>query len=98
MRSAWPRFDGFANVEAEAVGRHHAGGELTCVERDVDLGVDGVEVVEHEHLGVVLGHGAAPVFGAHEVDADDVGVGARRVRSRGASGRRPAAGGKPRRT
>ena len=32
--------DGFADVEAEAVGGDEAGGEFAGVERDVDLGVD----------------------------------------------------------
>ena len=49
--------DGFADVEAEAVGRDHAGGEFAGVERDADVGVDGVEVVEHLHLEVVVAHG-----------------------------------------
>ena len=44
--------------------------QLSRVQRDVDFGVDAVEVVEHQHFGVVLGHGVAAVFGANEVDAD----------------------------
>ena len=55
--------DGFADVEAEAFGRDEAGGEFAGVERDVDLGVDAVEVVEHLHLEVVVLHGDAAVFG-----------------------------------
>ncbi|MDX6459812.1 MAG: hypothetical protein QOE55_3509 [Acidobacteriaceae bacterium] len=66
--------DGFADVEAKAIWRDEAGGEFARVERDVDLGVDGVEVVEHEHLAVVLGHGHVGVFGLDVVDADYVGV------------------------
>jgi hypothetical protein len=67
--------DGFADVEAEAFGRDHAGSELAGVERDADVGVDAVEVVEHLHLEVVVAHGDVAVFGHDEVDADDVGVG-----------------------
>ena len=67
--------DGLADVEAEAGGRDEAGSEFAGVERDVDAGVDAVEVVEHEHLAVVLGHGHVGVFGLDEVDADDVGIG-----------------------
>ena len=68
-------FDGFANVEAEALWRDHAGGELAGMQRDVDLGVDGVQVVEHQHLSVILGHGIAAIFGANKIDADDIGIG-----------------------
>jgi hypothetical protein len=67
--------DGFADMEAEAFGRHHAGGKLAGVKRDADVGVNGVEVVEHLHLEVVVLHGDAVVFGLDEVDADEVGVG-----------------------
>ena len=49
--------DGFADVKAETVGWDEAGGDLAGVEGDVNLGVDAVKVVEHEHLAVVLGHG-----------------------------------------
>ena len=66
--------DGFADVEAEAVGRDEAGGEFAGVEADVDRGIDAVEIVEHEHLAVVLGHGHVGVFGLDEVEADDAGV------------------------
>ena len=67
--------DGFADVEAETGGRDKAGGQLASVERDVDVGIDAVEEVEHEHLAVILGHGHVGVFGLDEVDAEYVGVG-----------------------
>ena len=38
------------------------------------IGVDAVQVIEHEHLTVVLGHGHVGVFGLNEVDADDTGI------------------------
>ena len=41
---------------------------------DVDFGIDAVEIVEHEHLAVVLGHGEVGVFGLDEVEADDARV------------------------
>jgi len=65
--------DGFADVEEEAIGSDEAGSDFAGVEGDVDFGVDGVEVVEHEHLAVVLGHGHVGVFGLDEVDSDYVG-------------------------
>jgi hypothetical protein len=66
--------DGLADVEAEALGRDEAWGEFAGVEADVDGGIDGVQVVEHLHLAVVLAHGEVAVFGLDEVDADDVGI------------------------
>ena len=93
MRSAWPRSTASRMWKREAVGWDEAGGEFAGVEAMWTFGIDAVEVVEHEHLAVVLGHGQVGVFGLHEVDADD-GVGpARRARSRGGSGRRPAGAG-----
>ncbi len=44
------------------------------MKRDVNTRVDTVEVVEHEHLTVIFGHGEIAVFGHHEVDADDMGM------------------------
>ena len=67
--------DGLVDVEGKACGRDEAGSEFAGVEGDVDAGVDAVEVVEHEHLAVVLGHGHVGVFGLDEVDADYVGIG-----------------------
>jgi len=63
-------FDGLADVEAEAFRRDEAGGEFAGVEADVDLGVEGVEVVEHLHLEGVVAHGDESVFRHDEVDAD----------------------------
>ena len=37
---------------------------------DVDLWVDGVQIVDHLHLQGVIAHGDEAVFGLHEVDAD----------------------------
>ena len=92
--------DGLADVEAEAVGRDEAGSEFAGVERDVHLRIDAVEVVEHQHLAVVLGHGEVAVFGLNEVDADDAWDGL--IESRRSKPRRVWAktccGGKPRRT
>ena len=62
--------DGLADVEAEAGGRDQTRGEFAGVERDVDLGVYGVEVVEHEHLAVILAHGRVSIFWLDEIDAD----------------------------
>ena len=62
--------DGLADVEAEAFRRDEAGGEFAGVEADVDLGVEGVEVVEHLHLEGVVAHGDESVFRHDEVDAD----------------------------
>ena len=69
--------NGFSDVEAKTIGRDEARGDLAGVKRDVNLGVNTVKVVEHKHLAVVLGHGQVGVFGLHEVEADDVGVGGR---------------------
>ena len=49
--------DSFANVEAKAIGRNEAGSDLACVQGDVYFRIDAVEIVEHQHLAVVLGHG-----------------------------------------
>jgi hypothetical protein len=66
--------DGLADVEAETFGRDKAGREFSCVKRDVDLRIDAVEIVEHEHLPVVLGHGEIGVFGLDKVETDDTRV------------------------
>jgi hypothetical protein len=44
------------------------------VERDVDLRIDAVEVVEHLHLEVVVAHREVTVFGHDEINSDYVGV------------------------
>ena len=69
--------DGLANMEAQARRRHHARRKFTRVQRDVDLRINRVQVVEHLHLQVVVAHGDVAVLRHHEVDADDVGIGAR---------------------
>ncbi len=74
MRSAWPRSMASWMWKVRPSGGDKAGGELAGVERDVDLGIDGVEVVEHLHLEAVVLHGDAAVFGHDEIEADDVGV------------------------
>jgi hypothetical protein len=66
--------DGFADVEAKAVGRNEARSEFAGVEADVDFGIDAVEVVEHEHLAVIFGHGHVGIFGLNEVDAYDTRI------------------------
>jgi len=67
--------DGFADVEGETFWRDHALREFAGMEGDVDLRIDGVEVVEHLHLKVIVLHGDAAVFGHDKVEADDVGIG-----------------------
>ena len=71
--------DGLADMEAETGGRDEAGGDLAGVERDMDVRVDAVEVIEHAHLAGVLAHGEEVVFGLDEVDAHDVRVGGVRL-------------------
>jgi hypothetical protein len=66
--------DSLADVKAEPVGRDEARGKFAGMERDVDRGVDAVEIVEHEHLAVVLGHGHVSIFRLHEVEADDAWI------------------------
>ena len=67
--------DRLPDVEALAFRADHAVAELAGVERDADVGVEGVEEADHTHLPGVLGHGHAPVFRLDEVDADDEGAG-----------------------
>jgi hypothetical protein len=61
-------------MEAQPRWRHEAGSDLTSVQRDVNTRVDAVEIVKHEHLTVVFGHGEITVFGHHKVEADYVGM------------------------
>ena len=66
--------DCFADVEAEAVGGTRPGASSPAWRLMWTCGIDAVEIVEHEHLPVVLGHGHVGVFGLDEVDADDAGI------------------------
>jgi hypothetical protein len=66
--------NGFANVETESVGRDEAGSEFASVKADVDLRVDAVEVIQHEHLAVIFGHGQVAVFGHDEVEAENARI------------------------
>ena len=65
-----PQLHGLANVEAQALGRHQARRQLAGVQRDVDLGINGMQIVQHLHLQRVIAHGDEAVFGLHKVDAD----------------------------
>jgi len=66
--------DCLAYVETEAVGGHEARSEFAGVEADVHGGIDAVEVIKHQHLAVILGHGDVAVFRHDEVEADDAGI------------------------
>src|SRR3981189_1719021 len=66
--------DCLTDVEAEAVGGYEAGSEFTGVKTDVHCGINAVEIVEHQHMPVILGQGQVGVFGLNEVEADDAGV------------------------
>jgi hypothetical protein len=66
--------DCFADVETEAVGGDEARSDLAGVESDVHSRIDRVQIVEHEHLPVILGHGEVTILGDDEVDADDDGM------------------------
>jgi hypothetical protein len=68
------QLDRLADVEAQALGRDQAGSQLAGVQADVDLGINGVEIVEHPHLQRVVAHGNEAVLGLHEVDADEAGL------------------------
>src|SRR5271168_3200149 len=61
-------------MEAETVRGDKTRGEFASMEADVDGRVDAVQVVEHKHLPVVLGHGHVGVLRLHEVEADDARV------------------------
>ena len=66
-----PGWSGLADdVKAETCRRHHARRKLARMQRDVHLGIDGVEIVEHLHLQVIVAHREVAVLGHHEVDAD----------------------------
>ncbi len=49
--------DCLPDVEAKAIGRDEAKGELASVERYVDVWINAVKIVEHQHLAMVFGHG-----------------------------------------
>ena len=40
----------------------------------MDLRVDRMQVVKHEHLAVILAHGDVSVFGLNEVEADYIWI------------------------
>jgi hypothetical protein len=69
------KINSLADVEAEAFGWNESGSEFAGVKADVDLGINTMQIVEHEHLTVVLGHGHVGVFGHDEVEPDDVWIG-----------------------
>ena len=68
------QFHGLPDVEAQALGRHQPRRQFAGVQADVNLGIDGVQVVQHLHLQRVVAHGDKTVLGHDEVDADEAGL------------------------
>ena len=64
-------------MKAHSIRSHHSGRQLACVQGDVHLGVKQMERMDHLHLQPIVGHGDAPVFGLHHVDANNQRVGGR---------------------
>ena len=73
------QFDGLADMEAKAAGRHQARRKLPRMKADVYLWVDAVQIVEHPHLQVVVLHGPIAVLRHHEVDTDHARIRHRRL-------------------
>jgi len=63
-------FDGLTDVEAQALGRDEAGRKFAGVQSDVNMGIDGVEIVDHLHVQGVIAHGEEAVFRHDEVEAN----------------------------
>ena len=68
-------FDRGANVEREIFGRNEAHGEFSGVQRDVNFGIDAVQVIDHRHVLVEVVDGDVPVLGHDEIQADEAGIG-----------------------
>src|ERR1700691_1108011 len=68
-------FDRFANVTLEAFGRDHAKCEFAGMKTEMDLGIDGMQVLEHRHLPVILSHRKHTVLGLSDIDAQYAWVG-----------------------
>ena len=66
--------DGLANVEAKAIGWNETRSKFAGVEADMDFGIHAVQVVEHEHLPMVFGHGDVAIFRHDEVETDDARI------------------------
>ena len=56
-------------MEAQTLRRHQAGSQFAGVQADVDLGINGVQVIQHLHLQRVIAHGDVTVLGLDEIDA-----------------------------
>ena len=44
------------------------------MKREIDVGVDGMQVVEHLHVEMVVLHGHAAIFRRRDVDADEARI------------------------
>src|SRR5262249_21422156 len=66
--------DGCADVEGQSVGRNQADGQLTGMQRDVNLGINAVQLVEHPHVQIEVAHGHVPVFRHDEVEPHETWV------------------------
>src|SRR5262249_40414387 len=67
--------DALANVIAQILGRHQPHYQFAGVERDVDLRVNTVKIVEHLHVQIEVVDWHVPVFRHDQVQADDARVG-----------------------
>ena len=90
-------FNGPADMAAEAFVGDEAGSEFSRVHRDMNLGVDAVQIVDHLHLHFVIGHGEVSVFGHDEIDSDDARVGGM-ISNPSSVCAKTCSGGKPRST
>ena len=68
------KLNSLADVKAKTGRRDEAGSDFACVQGDMHARIDAMQIIEHEHLTVVFGHGEIAVFGHDEVDPDDGGM------------------------
>ncbi len=62
-------------MECEILGRNQAHGEFSGVKRDVNFGIDAVQVINHRYVLVEVVDGDVPVLGLDKVHADEAGIG-----------------------
>ncbi len=67
--------DGFTDVVREIFGLHEPGRDLSRMQRDVNLGINAVEVIEHRHVLVKVVYRNVPVFRLNQIQAHKMGIG-----------------------
>src|SRR6202012_6114975 len=69
-----PALDRSADVERKVFWFDQTGGKFSRMQRDMNLGIDTVQVVEHSHVTVEIVGGNVPVFGHDKIEPDEMRI------------------------